>query len=144
MTPWRPVTHAWTLVFLGAVSSMDVQSVMDCFLDSSDLVVVLYGNVLRGSAAVRRFLTDLPSRIRTADLTINEASHWNVGETVFGVGTATYECEAQDGSKSVLKGCWTDARQKVAGRWVYILAHAAQVAGHQLNGHMYSHTLCDE
>ena len=111
----------------GAVSSMDFQSVMDCFLDSSDLVVVLYGNLLRGSAAVRRFFTDLLSGVRTANLTINEVTHWNVGETVFGVGTATYEYEAQDGSKSVLKACWTDARQKVSGRWLYILAHAARV-----------------
>jgi hypothetical protein len=47
---------------------------------------------------------------------------------VFAVGTATYEFEAYDGTKSSVRECWTDARQKVDGRWVYILDHATQIA----------------
>jgi ketosteroid isomerase-like protein len=113
--------------FCAAMSNMDVESVMECFLDSSDLVVVLYGKVLRGPEAVRRFLIELFEKSRTAHLQINEVTHWNVGETVFAVGSATYQFEALDGTKSTLKECWTDARQKVAGRWVYILNHATQM-----------------
>jgi len=113
--------------FVQAMSSKDVGGAMACFLDSPDLVVVLYGKVLRGPAAVRQFLTELFSGMRTIHLEINEVKHWSLGETVFAAGTATYEFEALDGTKSTLKECWTDARQKVAGRWVYVLDHATQI-----------------
>jgi ketosteroid isomerase-like protein len=113
--------------FLAAMSNKDVEAAMACFLDSPDLVVVLYGSVLRGPAAVRQFLMDLFSRMRTVRMEINEVSHWSLGETVFAVGSATFEMEALDGTTSALKEYWTDARQKVAGRWVYVLDHATQI-----------------
>ena len=113
--------------FCEAMSNMDVETVLDCFLDSSDLVVVADGNILRGQAAVRRFLTDLFRKSRNVHMQINEVTHWNMGETVLAAGSATFELEALDGSKSTFQGCWTDARQKVDGRWVYILNHATQV-----------------
>jgi hypothetical protein len=65
--------------------------------------------------------------MRTVHLEINEVTHWSFGETVFAVGTATYEFEALDGARSTLKECWTDARRKVTGRWVYVLDHATQI-----------------
>jgi len=70
---------------------------------------------------------DLFSGMKTVHLEINEVTHWGLGETVFSVGTATYEFEALDGGKSTLKECWTDARQKVSGRWVYVLNHATRI-----------------
>ena len=114
--------------FRDAVNNKDVESAMSCFLDSPDLAVVLYGRALSGPAAVRQFLTDLFSRVKAIHLEINHVSHWSLGGTVFAVGTATYEMEAPDGTTSILKECWTDARQKVAGKWVYVLSHATQVA----------------
>jgi ketosteroid isomerase-like protein len=114
--------------FCAAMSNMDIETAMECFLDTSDLVVVLNGNVLRGPAAVRGCLTEMFRRSRTSHIQINEAVHWTVGETVFGVGRATCELEALDGTKSTVQECWTDARQRVAGRWVYILMHATQIA----------------
>lgn len=114
--------------FVEAMSNKDVESAMACFLDSPDLVVVLYGNVLRGPGALRQFLTEMFSRMRTVHLEINEVTHWSLGATTFAAGTATYEFEALDGAKSTLKECWTDARQKVGGRWVYVLDHATQIA----------------
>ena len=113
--------------FLAAISNKDVESAMACFLDSPDLVVVLYGDVLRGPTAVRQFLTDLFSRMRAIRLDIHEVSHCILGDSVLAVGTATFEMEALDGTRSKLKECWTDARQKVAGRWVYVLDHATQI-----------------
>ena len=113
--------------FVQAMSNKDVEGAMACLLDSPDLVLVLFGKVLRGPAAVRRFLTELFASMRTVHLEINEVTHWSLGETVFAVGTATYEFEALDGARSTLKECWTDARQKVAGRWVYVLDHATQI-----------------
>ena len=113
--------------FVQAMSNKDVEGAMACLLDSPDLVLVLFGKVLRGPAAVRQFLTELFASMRTVHLEINEVTHWSFGETVFAVGTATYEFEALDGARSTLKECWTDARQKVAGRWVYVLDHATQI-----------------
>ena len=114
--------------FCEAMSTRNVEGAMGCFLESPDLVVVLYGKVLRGSTAVRQFLVDLFSAMKAVHLEINEVTHWALGETVFSVGTATYEFEALDGRKSTLKERWTDARQKVSGRWVYVLDHATQIA----------------
>ena len=54
--------------FCKAMSNKDVEGAMRCFLDAPDLVVVLYGNVLHGPAALRQFLrTSSPaSRLFTA------------------------------------------------------------------------------
>lgn len=110
-----------------AMNSRDIEAVMACFTRSPDLVVVLWGNILRGPEALREFLVRLFSSTRAIHGQVNEITRWQVGETVFAVGTATYQLEALDGSRSTLKECWTDARQKVSGRWVYVLDHAAQV-----------------
>ena len=113
--------------FVEAMSNKDVEGAMACLLDSPDLVVVLWGTVLRGPEAVRQSITDLFAKMRSVHLEINEVKHWSLGETVFAVGIATYEFEALDGTKSTVKECWTDARQKVAGRWVYVLDQATQI-----------------
>jgi ketosteroid isomerase-like protein len=113
--------------FTEAMNSKDVDGALACFMDTPDLVVVLYGNVLRGPTALRQFLTGMFSSMRTVHGEINEIKHWSLGDTVFAVGTATYEFEDLNGAKSTLKERWTDARQKVAGRWVYVLDHATQI-----------------
>jgi hypothetical protein len=113
--------------FCKAMTSRDVDGALMCFLDAPDLVVVLYGSVLSGPAALRQSLTDLFSRVTTVHCEINEIKYWTMGETVFAVGKATYHFGAPDGSLSILEECWTDARQKVGGRWVYILVHTTQV-----------------
>ena len=46
---------------------------------------------------------------------------WNspdirVGESVFAVGTATYEMKAKDGTSQQITERWTDVRRKVEGR----------------------------
>jgi ketosteroid isomerase-like protein len=112
--------------FCEAMSNKDIEGAMRCFLDSPDLVVVLYGKVLRGPAAVRQFLTELFFYMKTVHLQINEITHWSLGDTVFAVGTATYDMETPDGTRSKVQECWTDARQRVAGRWVYVLDHATE------------------
>ena len=86
-----------------------------------------YGVPLRGPAAVREFLADLFSRMKSIHLKVNEVSHWSLAGTIFAVGIATYEMEALDGKRSKLKECWTDARQKVSGKWVYVVSHATQL-----------------
>jgi ketosteroid isomerase-like protein len=113
--------------FVEAMNNKDVDGALACFADSADLLVVIWGKVLRGPAALRLFLAEVFARMRIVNLRINEATHWSLGETVFAAGTATYEFEGLDGSMSAVKECWTDARQKVGGRWVYVLDHATQI-----------------
>ena len=110
-----------------AMNAMDIESVMNCFSGSPNLVVVLWGNILRGPNAVREFFVRLFSSTRTIQGQVNEITRWQAGETVFAVGTATYELEALDGSRSTLKECWTDARQQASGRWVYVFDHAERL-----------------
>ncbi len=114
--------------FAEALNNRDVEGALDCFSESPDVVVVRHGKILRGPAALRQFLTELFSTMKSVHGEINAVTRWNIGETVFAVGTATYEFETLDGKRSTLKECWTDARQKVAGRWVYVLDHASQIA----------------
>ncbi len=109
-----------------AVEGMDVASAMACFLDSPDLIVVIDGAVLRGFAGLRQFLTQTWSGIKTLRLNIQPVARHQVGETVFALENATYECERSDGGKSVWEERWIDARQNVAGRWVYVLFQASK------------------
>jgi hypothetical protein len=51
----------------------------------------------------QRPLTELFSSMKTVRLEIHEVTHWTLGETVFAVGTAMYEFEAPDGSRSTPK-----------------------------------------
>ena len=107
--------------FFDAMNNKDVEGALACFIDTPDLVVVIHGKALYGPSAVRQFLTELFSGMRAIHGEITEIKHWSLGETVFAVGTATCEFESIDGTRSTLKECWTDARQKVAGRWAYVL-----------------------
>jgi ketosteroid isomerase-like protein len=111
------------------MNNQDVEGVMGCCLDGPDLVFILYGNILRGSEAVRGFVTNMFAGARSIHLEIDEIKRWCFGETVFAVGIATYEIVAMDGTKSRLRECWTDARRSVAGKWVYVLNHATEIPG---------------
>ncbi len=113
--------------FVEAMNNHDVEGAMACFIDTPDLVVVICNEVLQDPTDLRQFLTKLFSSMRVVHGELNEIKHWILGETVFAAGTATYEFEALDGSRSTLRERWTDARQKVAGKWVYVLCHATQV-----------------
>jgi ketosteroid isomerase-like protein len=114
--------------FCEAMSNSDIDGIMACFLDSPDLVVVLYGRVLRGPASVRQFFADLFTNVMTVRLQVDKITRWSVGEIVFALGIRAYGFQALDGTKSMSKECWTDVRQKVEGRWVYILHHATRIS----------------
>ncbi len=110
-----------------AMNNQDVEGAMACFIDTPDLVVVFCDKVLQDPADLRQFLTALFAGVRAVHGEINDIRHWILGETVFAAGTATYEFEAVGGSRTTLRGRWTDARQKVAGKWVYVLYHAERL-----------------
>lgn len=113
--------------FVEAMNNQDVEGAMACFIDTPDLLVMFCDNVLQDPTALRQFLTRLFANNRTVHAEINDIKHWILGETVFAAGTATCELVAEDGSDSIMRERWTDARQKVAGRWVYVLRHATQL-----------------
>jgi ketosteroid isomerase-like protein len=114
--------------FSEALGNNDVEGAIACFLDSPDLIVLFNGVPLRGPAAVRHFLTEIFSRTRTVRLELDDLSYSPLGETVFAAGTATCRCEGLDHAISASRQYWTDARQNVAGRWVYVLSHATRLS----------------
>jgi ketosteroid isomerase-like protein len=64
-------------------------------------------------------------------LAIDEVSHIRQGESVFAVGTATYEMKTKEGISQRITERWTDVRRKVDGRWVYVMDHAHALAPDQ-------------
>ncbi len=113
--------------FCDAMSSRNLEAAMACFWDSPDLVVVVFGNVARGTQAVRGGISQMLQQNASVKLVINEASYVPSGPDVLTVGTATYDLTAADGSSQQIVERWTDLKRKIAGRWVYVLDHATMV-----------------
>lgn len=115
--------------FIEGMSQKDIEQVMSCFWNSPDLILVVFdGTVFRGSDNVRKALEQMFTQFESLSLVINEISHIRVWESVFAVGTATYEMKAKDGTSQQITERWTDVRRKVEGRWVYVLDHAHALA----------------
>ena len=111
--------------FTGGMSRQDIEQVMSCFWNSPDLILVVYdGTVFRGFDNVRKAIEQLFTQCETLSLVIDEVSHVRQGESVFAVGTATYQMKTNDGLSQKVTERWTDVRRKVDGRWVYVMDHA--------------------
>ena len=110
-----------------AMNNKDIEGVMACFADSPDLVVVLYGTVLRGPAALRQYMIGMFAFPGTIHGEITSISYWRSGDMVFAVGTAVITFTPLSGSPFAITEVWTDARRKVGSQWVYILDHATQI-----------------
>ena len=119
-------------VFTGGMSRMDIDQVMSCFWNSPDLIFVDYdGTVLHGFDNVRSAIEQMFAQCASLSLVIDEVSHVCQGDSVFAVGTATYEMKTiEDISQKITKR-WTDVRRKVDGRWVYVMDHAHALAPDQ-------------
>ena len=111
--------------FCEAVSQRDIDQFMNCFWNSPDLIFVGFdGTVLRGADNVRQAMEGSFAQSESLGMVIDEVSHIPQGESVFAVGTATFEMRAKDGTSQQVRERWTDLRRKVGGRWVYVLVHA--------------------
>ena len=111
--------------FTDGMSRMDIEQVMSCFWNSPDVILVIHdGTVFRGFDSVRRAVEQTFAECRTLSLVIDEVSHISQGESVFAVGTATYEMKTTEGISKKITERWTDVRRKVDGRWVYVMDHA--------------------
>lgn len=118
--------------FTTGMSRKDIAQAMSCFWNSPDLILVVYdGTVFRGFDSVRRAFEELFNQCETLSLVIDEVSHIRQGESVFAVGTATYEMQTTEGISQKITERWTDVRRKVDGRWVYVMDHAHALAADQ-------------
>ena len=113
--------------FTEAMSRKDLDAAMACFWDSPDLIVVLFGNVLHGAETVRGGIAQMFEQNESVKLTINEVSYVPVGDGVMTVGTATYDLKPKNGPSMQIVEVWTDLKQKIDGRWVYVLDQATMV-----------------
>jgi len=112
------------LRFCDAMSRKDLDAAMDCFWDSPDLIVVLWGNTIRGSDAVRASIAQMFEQHETVKLTINESDSVPVGDGIMTVGIATYDLKPKNGPSMQIVEVWTDLTRKIDGRWVYVLDQA--------------------
>jgi uncharacterized protein (TIGR02246 family) len=113
--------------FCRAMSAKDLDAAMACFWTSPDLVVVLWGNVLRGAEAVRAALAQFFEQHSAVRLDVNDCTHLPAGDGVIAVGTATYRLRDRAGAEQQIVERWTDVRRHIDGRWVYVLDHATVV-----------------
>ena len=111
--------------FVDGMSNMDIDQVMSCIWDSPDFIFVgTDGTVIIGADGVRKSIEEWFAQCESLHLVINEVRQIPVGDSIFAVGTATYEMKAKDGSAQQLRERWTDVRRKIDGRWIYVLDHA--------------------
>jgi ketosteroid isomerase-like protein len=113
--------------FTEAMSRKDLDAAMACFWNDPDLVVVLWGKVQRGPAAVRAAIKEIFDKNESVRLEINDVIHLPAGDGVIGVGTATYELRPESGPRKLMVERWSDLRRKIDGRWVYVLDHASEM-----------------
>jgi len=105
------------------VKNKDVNGAMSCFLDSPDLVAVLWGNEFRGPEQLRQAIVGMFNGYDETTLSVDRVREFCSGDVVLSVGQATYSFK-KAGEESKLAEIWTDVRRVVNGRWVYVLDHA--------------------
>ena len=110
-----------------AMSRKDLDALMAFFWDSPDLIVVLFGNLLRGEEAVRASIAQMFKHNESIKVTILESRSVPVGDAVMTVGTATYDLKPKNGTSVQIVEVWTDLIRKIDGRWVYVLDHATMI-----------------
>lgn len=120
---WEIANNNLDRRFLMAMSHKDVAGAMSCFIDSPDLVAVLWGKQLRGPEQLREAISSLFNQYDEIVLAIDRVREFRSGDSVLAVGQATYTLK-RAGAVSRLTEIWTDVRREVNGRWVYVMDHA--------------------
>ena len=120
---WETANHDLDRRFVAAMSTKDIEGAMSCFIDSPDLVAVLWGKEFRGRGEVREAIANLFSAYDEITLAIDRVREFRSGDSVLAVGQATYTLK-KSGEVSRLTEIWTDVRHKVNDQWVYVMDHA--------------------
>ena len=111
--------------FVDGMCQKNIEQVMSCIWDSPDFIFVATdGTVFLGSDNFRKTIEEWFVQFESLHCVIDEVKHIPAGDSVFAVGTGTYELKSKDGSLLKLRERWTDVRQKIGGRWIYVLDHA--------------------
>ena len=125
---WLRENEALDRRMMSAFSRKDLAGVLNCFADSPDLIVVLWGTEMHGPEELRQALESLFTRYSTLELTIDRIERILSGGVVMAIGRATCTM-GSNGSTNVVGEVWTDVRRRVNGRWVYIIDHSEMLPG---------------
>lgn len=106
-----------------ATARKDVDELMSCFLDSPDLVVLMWGTEMHGAEQVRAAVEKLFKDYDAVELRVDREAHIPSGDSVIAVGQVTYRLTKGTEVKTVTELC-TQVRRKVNGRWVAVLDHS--------------------
>lgn len=120
---WKVENQDLDSRFVAAMSTKNIEGAMSCFVDTPDLVAVLWGKELRGPEQVREAISSLFAAYDEITLSIDRVREFRSGDSVLAVGQATYTLR-RAAEVSRLTEIWTDVRHEVGGRWVYVMDHA--------------------
>lgn len=120
---WEVANQDLDSRFVAAMSAKNIDRAMSCFIDSPDLVAVLWGKELRGPAQVREAISSLFAAYDEIKLSVDRVREFRSGDSVLAVGQATYTLRKAV-EVTQLTEIWTDVRREVNGHWVYVMDHA--------------------
>lgn len=114
--------------WLEAFNRSDVDGVMRCYWNSPSLITIYTdGKVNRGWGETRQALQQFFDRIESHRLEITESDHWVSGKDVHGWGIAKHRIKWKNGPETTATLHFTDVRQKIGGKWVYVRDHIGVV-----------------
>ena len=120
---WEVANNDLDRRFVAAMSHKDIEGAMSCFVNSPDLVAVLWGKEFRGPQQLREAIESVFRQYDEVALAIDRVREFRSGDSVLAVGQATYTFK-KAGEVSRLTEIWTDVRREVNGHWVYVMDHA--------------------
>lgn len=106
-----------------AVARKDVDGVMSCFLDSPDLVVLMWGYEMHGAKQVRAAVEKLFKDYDSVELRVDREEHIPSGDAVIAIGQVTYRLTKSIEVKTVTE-LFSQVRRNVNGRWTAVLDHS--------------------
>ena len=118
---------------VNAFGSKDIDAAMRVFWDHPDAHIVLDGTVLKGSETIRQWFERAFAENESIKVTVNEVDHIASGDSVIGVGTATYEFTPVSGPRRLMVERWSDLRRKIDGSWVMVLDHTTAIEKRELS-----------
>ena len=125
---WLRANEELDARLVDAMCSKNLEGVVSCFADTSDLIVVIWGTEMHGPSEFRQAVESIFSQCEFLKFAIERIHRVQCGDVVMAVGHATYTMHA-NGHVSSVREVWTDVRCQLRGRWVYVLDHAEMLPG---------------
>ncbi len=116
--------------FIEAMINQDFDGIKNCFYNSPNFFLVLGGNVYLGMEGVEEcFVGEFGFFNNAFDsilLEVKKIDRWQIGNTVHAIGVAKYTLTQGEDTFYTWE-VWTDARQNVQDKWVYIYDHVTLI-----------------